>query len=917
MKKLFLLIPAVLFGIISSSQTLLNESFDGTTFPPVGWTNLQVSGTGTTSVWSRVTAGTNPICTTQSGAGMAAYNCYNYSSGKSAILASPSIDLTGVGANTATISFWMYRDNAYSSTYDSVDVYVSNSVNITGAAHLGKINRSRSLAPSESADGWYNYSLDIPPSYNGTTNYIIFKATSLYGNDIYIDDISVIIPVANDAGITVFNEPLPTIFAGGGNVSVTVKNFGTQNLTSATIAWSINGVLQTPQPYTNAGLAQNATEASVYIGSHNISTPGFHELKAWTENPNGTSDDNYSNDTAVTTVYLQDYAPLPFAENFDPDWIDKFSNHDVPSGYWTNTPNFGNDSWRRDDDGASGGWGSLTSGTYFPSGAEGSLHSARFHTYSAQADLTATLDLFLDFSQAGNKVLKFWYNNVTETGGYDSLGLWLSTDGGTNFTFVQQFQFADVWTENTVPLGNSTSANIILRFIGTSDYYSTDIGLDNISIYTVQPIDVGVSAALSPVSSLCGFMNDSVIVVVENFGTDTQSNIPVDVTINTPSGPFIFNGTITGPLAQNESDTLFLGYIITTEVGSYYLNAYTSLTGDITAWNDTVNFVFITSSALTVPHLEDFESTSPLTNWNTNMSVGNGHGNSSYAMYKNLWSSSNDTAIATMNQKVGLITAETTLSFDYRYTNYTGGTAYTLDHDTLRVFLSNDCGYTFTPIYTVDSIGHIPTVDSTHIEIPIGAFAGSNVIVKFIASWGGSGDYYIDIDNVFFSKPCSIELGIDTTVCENLSVVLDAGAGFTTYAWSTGENTQTITVDTTGIGSGSFSYYVDVTSPFCTTSDTITVNFTPCTGIVDNNLSTGFDIFPNPTTGITNITVKGFTNADVIIYNMQGAIIYTERINSDKTTVIKQLDLNFLPEGMYLIRITDSKSTVSSRLIIQ
>ena len=54
-----------------NSQVINNESFDGTTFVPSGWVNLNVSGTST---WTRETSGTSPIQTPHSGAAEAKFN---------------------------------------------------------------------------------------------------------------------------------------------------------------------------------------------------------------------------------------------------------------------------------------------------------------------------------------------------------------------------------------------------------------------------------------------------------------------------------------------------------------------------------------------------------------------------------------------------------------------------------------------------------------------------------------------------------------------------------------------------------------------------------------------------------------------------------------------------------------------------
>jgi gliding motility-associated-like protein len=85
--------------------------------------------------------------------------------------------------------------------------------------------------------------------------------------------------------------------------------------------------------------------------------------------------------------------------------------------------------------------------------------------------------------------------------------------------------------------------------------------------------------------------------------------------------------------------------------------------------------------------------------------------------------------------------------------------------------------------------------------------------------------YWVVVDNGFctatdtmvisgFAPP---NIGSDTTVCSGQQVLLDAGNPGSTYNWSTGASTQTITVNATGI------YWVDVTSGSCTFRDSIDV----------------------------------------------------------------------------------------------
>ena len=189
-----------------SVKAQLVESFDGITFPPTGWINEHTTGTNLNAVWTRATNGAilgdvpaqnsytiNP----HSGAGMAAFDSYDYDDGNAANLISPSVNLSMGGPYL--IKFWMFRDNGYPNV-DSISVYINTTPVKAGASFLGKIIRNISAAPVESGPlGWYQYSFLIPASFNSASNYLIFSAVSSFGNNMFIDDVSV--------------EPQPSCFA--------------------------------------------------------------------------------------------------------------------------------------------------------------------------------------------------------------------------------------------------------------------------------------------------------------------------------------------------------------------------------------------------------------------------------------------------------------------------------------------------------------------------------------------------------------------------------------------------------------------------------------------------------------------------------------------------------------------------------
>ncbi len=190
MKKCFIFLISLLSCYYAQSQVVLTESFDASTFPPTGWSNVLIAAqsSGSSIALSRVTGGTNPTQSPHSGAGELKLNSYDANGGSRALI-TPAFDLSARGLNTPTVSFWLYRDGNWLSDPDRVEVYVNTSASMTGATLLGTAIRPTSSTPAVGSDGWYQYSYNIPSTYSGTTNYLIFHCISDYGSNMFVDDI--------------------------------------------------------------------------------------------------------------------------------------------------------------------------------------------------------------------------------------------------------------------------------------------------------------------------------------------------------------------------------------------------------------------------------------------------------------------------------------------------------------------------------------------------------------------------------------------------------------------------------------------------------------------------------------------------------------------------------------------------------
>lgn len=176
-----------------------------------------------------------------------------------------------------------------------------------------------------------------------------------------------------------------------------------------------------------------------------------------------------------------------------------------------------------------------------------------------------------------------------------------------------------------------------------------------------------------------------------------------------------------------------------------------------------------------------------------------------------------------------------------------------------------------------------------------------------------------DIALTFVSNP-EVNLGADTTLCGDESITLDAGNEGMEYLWSTGEITQTIVVDTTGIGYGVQNISVVVTnSTSCETEAQIDVEFLNCTGIGENNAKVSVSVFPNPSKGLINIQLESLNTetVDIKITNIGGQVVFSETNVVISNSLKKQIDLSTAADGIYTVFVNGENYVVDKKIVIR
>jgi hypothetical protein len=124
-------------------------------------------------------------------------------------------------------------------------------------------------------------------------------ANQSYGE---VEDYNLIVlpPAANDAGVASIDTPLVSSCTLANSLWVTLNNSGTDTLSSATINWSVNGTAQTPVLWSGAIVPSTNDTMSTFVGNYTFAIGDVIEV--YTTMPNGVLDSLPQNDTIVFTV---------------------------------------------------------------------------------------------------------------------------------------------------------------------------------------------------------------------------------------------------------------------------------------------------------------------------------------------------------------------------------------------------------------------------------------------------------------------------------------------------------------------------------------------------------------------------------------------------------------------------------------
>jgi len=404
-------------------------------------------------------------------------------------------------------------------------------------------------------------------------------------------------PAAQCTGTPTAGTVAPSNISGCAGTSTTLTVSGFTQAASIFLQWqsSPNNTTFTDIP--------GATSTSYTTGQVLATT--FYRVKVRCS----TIDSSFTPSVAVTiTPPTITTATLPYNQSFE-NWISSCGTTDRPGTEWTTFPFTSDSAWRRHDQGTSAAWSS-TLGAYSPVSSSGAS-SARFHSYNVSSGRSGSMQLYVDMSATGSKVIAFDHINPSGT---DSLFVDLSTNGGTTFTQLAGYGVATAWTTRTL-ISTAAASNAVLRFRARSDFGNDDIGIDSLRISVSSCPPVAGTPAASGITTTGATITWTAATPAPSGGYDyfitTSSAAPTSAT--TPTG-------------NTSAATITLTTL--TANTTYYVWVRSNCGTFMAGWTQGATFTTLCNAITTIPYSEGFNTVGTLPScWSTALISGTNNWN--------------------------------------------------------------------------------------------------------------------------------------------------------------------------------------------------------------------------------------------------------------------------------------------------
>ena len=159
-----------------------------------------------------------------------------------------------------------------------------------------------------------------------------------------------------------------------------------------------------------------------------------------------------------------------------------------------------------------------------------------------------------------------------------------------------------------------------------------------------------------------------------------------------------------------------------------------------------------------------------------------------------------------------------------------------------------------------------------------------------------------------------VDLGDDLTIAPGLLVGLTAGTDpELNYEWSTGHDTPYIELYVTG----NMTVTVAVSNQGgCTSYDEINISTSTATGTAEMENGSSFTLYPNPATDRINLDFELYgdlKDATVRITDIQGKVVGMEQLAHVKNGETRNINVNHLSQGMYILTISTNEMRMSTK----
>jgi hypothetical protein len=335
-------------------------------------------------------------------------------------------------------------------------------------------------------------------------------------------------------------------------------------------------------------------------------------------------------------------------------------------------------------------------------------------------------------------------------------------------------------------------------------------------------------------------------VTIQNNGTSTLTSATVTIT---QGGNTVSTGTYTGSLATYGIATITCTPITNPSSGAMVATVTTS--GDALATNGVINTALTVYTAAAAPLTQDFAATNfPYSEYKVSSTSGTNWTYSTGTMKFDCFNYSDGSKGDLSIEPVNLSSVvDPSLSFDVAYRGYTAATP---ENDKLEVFVSTNCGTSWTSVYNKQgatlSTGATQTASFTpataadwrNETVSLAAYAGqSEVFVKYVGTSNYGNNMYIDNINIssatslseneltslsVYPNPASTEVNVsfEAKNANYLVKLVDLqGRVISNQNLTNLNGTQVISIPTENVAKGS--YIVSITSNGLTSTKSVVI----------------------------------------------------------------------------------------------